>query len=464
VISRPNTSKKAGKKAGRPASQELHALAAHRLFPMFTALWCAALFGLGSLAISASALAWLVVMTGLPAIIPAAAPPLGFTARMALALFMALAGGAAGMMIGMAIQRRAPAREPAQTNTPPLRRTAGATAAAGPVSAPSSALPFTMPSAPLPAQEQPVSTAAPKVRARDAHPDAPPRRPLELTDDLAADPIPGGPVADDLPISPAPQMADADPPTRFPARVAAVSSDEAAAVDVPLAQEPILLSELAPPDLAEPDAPDASPSPAPLQEAAIDAARAAGLLDGDRLTGKLLTELPLDSLGMLQLIERLALALDARRSNRQSAPAGEAMAAPPARFARPLAGSPIAPTGAARENALADPGAIPEVPGSEAPGPSLVPPLSDLTARYASLVAAVPAAEGGDARTAADPVLAFPGEAARLGLAAMRQQARAAPAAKAPVPMPRPQFTSAEDADAALRAALATLKRMAAQS
>jgi len=76
----------------------------------------------------------------------------------------------------------------------------------------------------------------------------------------------------------------------------------------------------------------------------------------------------------------------------------------------------------------------------------------------------VPAAEGGDARTAADPVLAFPGEAARLGLAAMRPQARAAPAAKAPVPMPRPQFTSAEDADAALRAALATLKRMAAQS
>ena len=86
-----------------------------------------------------------------------------------------------------------------------------------------------------------------------------------------------------------------------------------------------------------------------------------------------------------------------------------------------------------------------------------------LTERYASLLAAESGAAESVDRTPTDPVLQFPGEAARQGLAGMRQQSRASLAGKAPIPLPRAQFATAEDADAALREALATLKRMASQ-
>jgi len=411
VISRQSTSNKAGfKKAGRSALHDLHALVAHRLFPMFTALWLGALLGLGSLAISSGVLSRVVVLIGLPAIVPATAPPLGFTARMLLALFMAMAGGAIGTAFGMAFQRRAPVVETVQTGAP-LRRSAAPTP---------------------PPQAQPATPDAPKVRARDAHPDAPPRRPLELTEELAADAISGGPVVAGAVIAPAPELGELDSQTFFPTRVAAALAQEAATPEVPFElavpfeEEPILLSELAPPERPEPEPAASAPSPAPLQEAAIDAARAAGLQHGDGLGRQLLADLPLNGLGTVQLIERLALALDTRRSAEQGAAADGGMPAQPAVF---------------------------------------VPPLSALTERCASLLAAAPNAAGYAAtRPASEPVLRFPGEAARHGVAAIRDHGRATPAAKAPFALPRAQFASGEDAEAALHAALATLKRMASQN
>ncbi len=367
------------------APRDLVPILAHRLFPAFAALWFAALFGLGSLAISSSVLGQVAVMTGLPAIIPAAAPPLGFTAHALFALLLAIAGGAAGLAIGLAVQRSLPEQKPAPVYAP-LRRSAAPTPPA-------------------------AATDAPKVRARDAHPDAPPRRPLELTDALAAEPIPpfnaalaeaaeaealdlaafdAAPVVPDAPDSAEPEIAIVDAPEAAPEIVPEAAPETA----MPAAQEP-----------------------APLQDAATCALRAAGLTPGDAPARKLLADQPLGELGMLQLIERLALALDTRRTQDRAAP---------------------------EEHELADP----------APAG---PPLGALTERYASLLAVAPAPA-----PQADAVLRFPSDPARHGLAAIPAP-RMGPGVKAPVPLPRAPFASADEADTALRSALATLKRMAAQ-
>jgi hypothetical protein len=74
----------------------------HQLFPAVVALWFGALFGLGSLAVRPSLLEELVIKSRIDLLIPAAAPPLGMTARMVVALAMA----ALGAMLGTAIARR----------------------------------------------------------------------------------------------------------------------------------------------------------------------------------------------------------------------------------------------------------------------------------------------------------------------------------------------------------------------
>lgn len=74
----------------------------HQLFPTVVALWFGALFGLGSAALRASLLEDLVMKSRIDLIIPAAAPPLGVTARILIALIMAVLGA----MIGTTIARR----------------------------------------------------------------------------------------------------------------------------------------------------------------------------------------------------------------------------------------------------------------------------------------------------------------------------------------------------------------------
>jgi hypothetical protein len=74
----------------------------HQLFPAVVALWFGALFGLGSLAVRPSLLEELVIKSRIDLLVPAAAPPLGMTARMLVALAMAVLGA----MIGTAIAQR----------------------------------------------------------------------------------------------------------------------------------------------------------------------------------------------------------------------------------------------------------------------------------------------------------------------------------------------------------------------
>ena len=79
----------------------------HPLFPAMVALWFAALFSLGSLAIGAHALEGLVLALNLDAIVPAAAPPLGLTSRILLALIMFALGAVLGLVLALRLARGA---------------------------------------------------------------------------------------------------------------------------------------------------------------------------------------------------------------------------------------------------------------------------------------------------------------------------------------------------------------------
>jgi hypothetical protein len=86
-------------------------ISTHPAFPAIVALWFSALLGLGSLVLPVALLEKLVTVTGLASFVPSAAPPLGFTARVSIAL----GGSIAGALIGLVLARqvaRSHSREP----------------------------------------------------------------------------------------------------------------------------------------------------------------------------------------------------------------------------------------------------------------------------------------------------------------------------------------------------------------
>lgn len=74
-------------------------ISTHPAFPAIVALWFSALLGFGSLVLPVALLERFVSATGLAALIPAAAPPLGFTARAGIALVGAIAGALIGLVV-----------------------------------------------------------------------------------------------------------------------------------------------------------------------------------------------------------------------------------------------------------------------------------------------------------------------------------------------------------------------------
>lgn len=80
-------------------------ITAHPLFPAVVALWFGALFGLGSLAVRPSLLESVVIASRIDLLIPAAAPPLGVTARILVALGLSALGSAIGLLIARRITR-----------------------------------------------------------------------------------------------------------------------------------------------------------------------------------------------------------------------------------------------------------------------------------------------------------------------------------------------------------------------
>lgn len=81
----------------------------HPLFPAIVALWFGTLLALGTLALRTPLIENLVLTARIDSLVPAAAPPLGVTARLLLALAVGLAGGAIGWVLA---RRMAAPQEP----------------------------------------------------------------------------------------------------------------------------------------------------------------------------------------------------------------------------------------------------------------------------------------------------------------------------------------------------------------
>jgi hypothetical protein len=80
-------------------------ISTHPAFPAIVALWFAALLGFGSLVLPVALLERLVTVTGIASLIPSAAPPLGFTARIAIALSGSVAGALLGLLLARQVAR-----------------------------------------------------------------------------------------------------------------------------------------------------------------------------------------------------------------------------------------------------------------------------------------------------------------------------------------------------------------------
>ena len=443
---------------------------AHRLFPAFAALWFAALFGLGSLAIPGSMLGAVVLKTGLPALVPAAAPPLGFTAHLLVAIALAIFGAALGLALALRLRPAAPAEaRPVEVVAPVV---------------------------------QPVADDVYKVRARDAHPDAPPRRPLVLTEafadpmaEEAAAPEPVEPLLRrkrSLPVSE--PVAEAEPwiPEFTPGGTPAVRPLDLSALDLvdPIVQPAPFAAPDRVPDIAEVDGTEAdvaeipaepSPAaePAPAAEAPVipaapaliaatpqlPAGFAATLPDVPDGTWSPVAGAPLENLGLVQLIERLALAIAAQKAANEAVikadDAAEAAAA--------TAGA--TPTPAADEAAvfagpLSGPFSLPHiasVPTDAAPTadvPAAGSAREALLRRLGALAAGDPTDRGPEPaeapRSFARPVSAVSAVDAVVPLRPVE------PAPPTLVQM-NAATASLPETDEALRSALATLKRMTAR-
>ena len=291
----------------------------HRWFPKVIGLWFAALFGLCSLALAPGMLEAVVTTLGIDRIVPAAAPPLGQTARLLLAMGMAGVGEIVGLVIGA---RLAASRRPQAVRQRGIRN-AGL--------------------------DDSNADVVPQVRGRDRHADAPPRKPLSAIDDLSgidnalrrralaseADleprpffevaPLPGGewPQAAPAGYEAEPAVVRDDPPT---ARPVAAEALDLAMYDAPMEEQ--VMAESAPfaPPFSAPSEPATAPLVAPEPaHSPVAAPFAAPLLAAPTVE---VASASLEALGVVQLSERLALALQARRERRANHLATPARVAP----------------------------------------------------------------------------------------------------------------------------------------
>ncbi len=96
-------------------------ISAHPAFPAIVALWFSALLGLGSLILPLTMVEQFVTATGLAEMIPALAPPLGFTVRGAIAISGAILGAIIGFAIARAM-RKSSSKAPEGRKRMPVRQ------------------------------------------------------------------------------------------------------------------------------------------------------------------------------------------------------------------------------------------------------------------------------------------------------------------------------------------------------
>lgn len=462
-----------------PASKP--SIASHRLFPLVVLLWFGALFGLASLAIRPVLLESVVAATGIDKVVPMAAPPLGNTARILIVLMMTVLG----CLVGAVVARRL--AKPAATQTAVRRRRAAPEAAPAMIE---DASPVGL-----------FGAAADRSDDEEEEDDQPVRRRRQLAllpdeetfEDHA--PLPGQQIlsVSELPLksfdevdeiwlhssvrSPAPapitdEAADSDAPPFNDHIDPEIASEEVPAPHSnPLldsyarrvtasAGEPI--EEPAPGfvSLTPPDAVEASTAPEPQ----IDPAYAN--------TAERIATAPLDTLSHVELLERLALTIARRRAKAATAPAAAAAEpftpAPPAVPLRPVSEMPAAlrPHWIDQEDADDDalPASIPARSIAMKPVPTPVENAHVLADGYSSLLGMTRPAqddsaprefvridEPTDESLPQPPVFAFPG----------LQEVAATPIPeRRAFDAPRTDEAMPDQTEQALRAALATLRRM----
>lgn len=291
----------------REATATKAPITAHRWFPAVVGLWFAALFGLSSLAVAPATLEAIITLLRIDQVFEAATPPLGETARLLVALGMSSLGEIAGLLLGRYLAAR---------NRPEAQRQR--------------------------------AFGAGERRSRDAHPDAPPRKPLSANEDLGrvdsalrrralaseieADPKLGFetvplPGVDGDPLSVSAELAatagaiDApekpalitDQSTATPSETLDLGSFTAAepvgeAGPAPFAQTAPLAAEAV--DVADPSSEEPANAPTPLPQLRPQSVRA---VVPPLVPSHEVATASLESLGVVQLSERLAMAMQARR-------------------------------------------------------------------------------------------------------------------------------------------------------
>lgn len=181
----------------------------HPLFPAIVALWCGALAGLGSVTIGSSTVEGLVQMLGIDKVIPMAAPPLGTTMRILLALAMTGLGAAIGGVLARRIAGSARAEaasdqvEDEETEAAaPVEAAPGARRRRALAIEPEAAAPAYDERAPLPGTATQVEPQILNVadfdldNFDDAPAPAPFRRAFTTVEDTRAAPVAAAPVED----------------------------------------------------------------------------------------------------------------------------------------------------------------------------------------------------------------------------------------------------------------------------
>lgn len=366
----------------------------HPMFPYVTALWFATFTGLGSFAIAPSLLEGPVVALGLPAILPAATPPLGFTARVLLALVLFVAGGIAGFVTGRALARDKVAEPRRTRDFSRTSREAEPTAPARGAFEPRRPLnPIEDLGEPL---DAPITAEAPQRR-----------RPLTVSeDDVAIVPYESAPLPGALPWDEPTTVAVADTDAEQAGPFAApdplaldqlIEQANAATLDLatPIVtdyepdfdDEPVATLDLT--SVAEGEVEDCQAeavAAAPVEEAveadvpaAPCAAASAPLFQAPAQPVTPIERADLDDLGLVQLVERLALAMSRRRPEQSRTANAEAPVVPQA----PLSSSPVAIAPAAApvvrpaEPLREVPRAIPRLQSTAADEPVQAPSVTD---------------------------------------------------------------------------------------
>jgi hypothetical protein len=271
------------------------------------------------------------------------------------------------------------------------------------------------PVAPIVTAPAPVAEEVYKVRARDAHPDAPPRRPLVLTEALAdpifepfAEPLTEEPVEPEAPLLRRKRSVEGSEPVapwiqQFvpggngvvrPLDLSALDLDDAAEPPFFAQPEPVITEAVEPLAQQQPEPePVAEPAAAPAAPVLIAATPqlpagfAAALSDAADGKWSPVAGAPLESLGLVQLVERLALAIAEQKAANEAVIAADAAAGNeaeerqlnPGPFARPQIVSPAEPAsdehsaGSTRNAILRRLGAIAEESPAAAPHEAVVP-------------------------------------------------------------------------------------------